>query len=544
MNLKLRRVCGMMDASSSSSSSNTCADRVTALEANDGGYSLARAHRIIAHADAQRKRIIGGGIPFYMYDVEDGIDWLSWHDESRKHCAAWSNTMYRADFWFLSLLRDHPWRAREPGRASLFVVPVIVDTYPSNLCNISMPGKRQWDLITRSPFYQNYPERHLIMAPTPGMLSLTALRKRWAPFGAAGCVGRVENNAADNAMAVPYVIGAWEEPASAADYISASRPIGILGAGDFTSYKVFGGYFIRNSLVAQLAAAGHSNQTLPLSMLVVATKSKVVNFPHISIPATGCGPLKVSSQSHTGARVCLNSSYDPIALAKESQFILAPRGDLHASPRYAEALQAGAIPIFIADDIWKYALPFQCLVPWQLFSISVAEAAVQKNATDALVRATESLDPAGPDGLARQAFMRTLMNHFKRDVLWRTSGSRVAENVLIEAKRMVDGCPAAPWAGHNSTCRVDRQGKKLGRGNDTAHYELHRPCMARPTDMASSTVCSVPNAFGANAHGSKGTCCLFADRQVRNNSNMLPSDHVKALRIEGEAGAYYPPPHG
>ena len=51
------------------------------------------------------------------------------------------------------------------------------------------------------------------------------------------------------------------------------------------------------------------------------------------------------------------------------------------------------------------------------------------DAVAALRNVTDSISPN------KQAAMRTLMLHFRRDLLWRANSSRVAENLLVLAQR-------------------------------------------------------------------------------------------------------------
>jgi hypothetical protein len=52
-------------------------------------------------------------------------------------------------------------------------------------------------------------------------------------------------------------------------------------------------------------------------------------------------------------------------------FCLMPRGYAVWSPRLVEGLNAGCIPVIVADNYW---LPFSCLFDWRAFAVLVAEA--------------------------------------------------------------------------------------------------------------------------------------------------------------------------
>ena len=91
-------------------------------------------------------------------------------------------------------------------------------------------------------------------------------------------------------------------------------------------------------------------------------------------------------------------------------------------------------------------MPFQCVVPWRWLSIQISERAFMHDMEGALRNVTLSVTPAA------ERRMRALIRHFRRDVLWRHPRSRVAENVLLEARRWRDrgdpirGCCPLPDA--------------------------------------------------------------------------------------------------
>ena len=84
--------------------------------------------------------------------------------------------------------------------------------------------------------------------------------------------------------------------------------------------------------------------------------------------------------------------------------------------------------MLVSDNIWRTGLPFQCWVPWALLVAQISEASFQRDAAAALRNAMRL-------PRAAEARMRELIAHFGRDVLWRHPQSRVAENVLLTARR-------------------------------------------------------------------------------------------------------------
>jgi len=138
--------------------------------------------------------------------------------------------------------------------------------------------------------------------------------------------------------------------------------------------------------------------------------------------------------------------YDPTILAN-TEFIISPRGDVPSSPRLYEAAANGAIPVFLSDHHLQTATPFQCVVPYDYMTVSVAESDCMKDCGAAIRQATAKL------GEAERAQMRLLLHHFKRDLLWTVNDSRVVDNVLLDALQRqryyggryhgVSGCPFA-----------------------------------------------------------------------------------------------------
>ena len=78
----------------------------------------------------------------------------------------------------------------------------------------------------------------------------------------------------------------------------------------------------------------------------------------------------------------------------------------------------------------QVGLPFRCLVPYRLLSLTVAEKDLKSSPTRALAQAERLPPPL----LER---MRSLVALYGRDLLWRHPRSRVAENVLLEAARVL-----------------------------------------------------------------------------------------------------------
>lgn len=124
--------------------------------------------------------------------------------------------------------------------------------------------------------------------------------------------------------------------------------------------------------------------------------------------------------------------YGPYSVAEilpHARFSICARGDIPSSPRLYESIRYGAIPVLVSDAMWRVGLPFQCFVPYELMITSISESDIRRHAGRSLRTLRDSISPT------MEHRMRSLTRHFRRDLLWNIPGSRVAENVLLEASR-------------------------------------------------------------------------------------------------------------
>ena len=90
----------------------------------------------------------------------------------------------------------------------------------------------------------------------------------------------------------------------------------------------------------------------------------------------------------------------------------------------------GSIPVIISDQLASVGLPFQCLVPWDAFTVTLPEKLYLANISAALDGVVHSFTA---DQLSRA---RRVLYALRRDVLWFLNNSRVSENMLIDAARL------------------------------------------------------------------------------------------------------------
>ena len=148
-----------------------------------------------------------------------------------------------------------------------------------------------------------------------------------------------------------------------------------------------------------------------------------------AVPGSAAGHNAAPTTASRGG-ACLGR-YTASSFLRRARFSLCLRGDVPSSPRPYEAIRFGAIPVIVSDHLWRIGIPFQCLVPWRLMTFSIAETVFATGAAGALREIADGVLPAN------ERRMRELISHFGRDVLWRHPASRVAENALLEAVRVV-----------------------------------------------------------------------------------------------------------
>jgi len=124
-----------------------------------------------------------------------------------------------------------------------------------------------------------------------------------------------------------------------------------------------------------------------------------------------------------------SGKYNDSDTMPRSEFSLQLRGDDPSSPRLYAAAQYCSLPIIISDQQYTHATPFQCLVPYHLFSMQI-------NESDFLVRGAETLREVSDTlTLPIRRRMRELLAHFRKDLLWQLPGNRVPENILLDTVR-------------------------------------------------------------------------------------------------------------
>lgn len=147
-----------------------------------------------------------------------------------------------------------------------------------------------------------------------------------------------------------------------------------------------------------------------------------------SIPACPEGNGYGNDDSYIGFNRCAGPV--PLRAAQRARelanFSLALRGDTLGSDRWINAMVAGAIPVHVGTEEELGWLPFQSIVPWKDFIVTIPEEQFMKDP----VKVLESQLLAMPDSeLARR---RKLMRHHVKDIDWGSHHSRTFNNFLAE----------------------------------------------------------------------------------------------------------------
>lgn len=380
--------------------------------------TIAEAEEQITRHETWRAGVIGEGVPFYIYDKEDGVSWTDDLDRiiNTSFCVDRpTHFAYRGEVWFLNQLRFSPWRTWNSSAAAVVVLPLFMHVAEHEDCNYTMnDAKGIYDTIRNTELFQRRQEDHLLVWTSP-----TSLFQRGRIFGPTkfrGNIGVMEFGS-HGGVIIRSIVAPFSSVGPdhiSEGYVNATRSLSTFFAGRFDEATETG-YYIRHSLARQWQ---NISGIMPNVVFITNDERASILF----------GIKPCTDGKILGSGSCLGS-FKTRDYASNANFIIAPRGDNRNSPRYAEALEFGAIPIFIGDKLFESGIPFQCWVPWKLFSLQVSEANVMCDAASTL---NDAMLAVSQD---ERAVMRTLMHHFRRDILWRATNSRVAENILLEAVR-------------------------------------------------------------------------------------------------------------
>jgi len=356
---------------------------------------------------------------------------------------------YSGEHYFYKQLRAHPWRVRQPAAALLYVVPLYANAalQPSakgRACN-GTHYQTLFDATARAvaatPQYARHrgadhvtvsnswktSQRPPKQAPWLGLANQLPNDYFRHVFRNA-IVGHMESRHANDdgwwrcSVVSPYVAnfdGAFDGNFDGATAAAQPPPLAPLGGAGSSRPDLF--YFHGNA--NSRGTYGYAFRQVALAQLepLAASHISALGLPK---EAARCDVKGGVTTNCLGAR---NSVSFRERMAR-ARFNLVLRGDSPSSRRLYDGLAVGTLPVLVSDELWSVGLPFQCLVPWRRFTISVAEQAFHSEA--GALETFRRLSALQPSLLGR---MQRAAHHHRRDVLWNVNGSRVAENVLLSA---------------------------------------------------------------------------------------------------------------
>lgn len=418
-------------------------------------------------------------LPFYLYEG-GAFDEGGWFEPCGRGLRGErvEEDQYAGEHYFYAQLRSHRWRTRDPERALLFVVPLYANAaLQPSVKGASCNGthfQRLFDATAAAVAATAQYQRHLgadhVLVSNSWRAALRTKQAPWAKeqlstayfrhtfrnaiVGHMEVVHKQDDGWWRCSVVSPYVAN-FDEAARAHEASpTASRKTNFYFHGGANNRGTYG-YAFRQAALAQL-------QALPSSYL------SAIELPGNPAPCRGA----VTTNCRAG-----RSTRDFRERMASTKFNLVLRGDSPSSRRLYDGLAAGALPVLVSDQIWSVGLPFQCLVPWRRFAVSIAEASfVTAAGAEGALRRLAQLPAAALARLQRSA------NRHRRDVVWNMNGSRVAENVLLTAALRCLPAHAAPR-------RAEAAREDDAPSAAAALARLRAACVHRDTSLA----CRVPD---------------------------------------------------
>ena len=124
----------------------------------------------------------------------------------------------------------------------------------------------------------------------------------------------------------------------------------------------------------------------------------------------------------------LSKNYQKYSL--DSKFALIIHGDTGTTSRLYDAITNGQIPIIISTTIAYHGLPFRNKVPWLDMAFFIPVTFNDINKVDLAFLLEDVLN--SPEWLLKRKFEKIV--EYREDLSWSLPGSRVIENILVDAK--------------------------------------------------------------------------------------------------------------
>jgi hypothetical protein len=363
----------------------------------------------------------------------DGFAWIL---KTSKHCAA--------EYFAHKELQEHRWRTHSQSEAVVFILPVYLGSSHRGACG---GGKithfARMDALASAiralpAFKKSLGHDHMIIAPDFMVIGphigpeLSATVQNFT-------FGHFESNRGNRAeipwrctVVVPYddARGKSGEPAATPEADLEKRRAALHASSNEYTFADFlkreanfafsgqvdsrAGYSARAAFVRAPATINNRNNVAggyigPRSRY--QTRMPTFSCSHMH-PTAGC------TKHWTGA-MWGNT-------LRSSLFSLMFRGDSATSGRLYDAVFQDTLSVVISNDLPRFGLPFQCLVPWDNILLSVEEQCFMDDPNAVL-------SSVGDMPLIDIEYYWEAMRTFRRDILWNVPGSRVVDNILLTA---------------------------------------------------------------------------------------------------------------
>lgn len=394
------------------------------------------AEEFIAAWEQERSKL---SVPFYMYDGMVGTTNFTAAQAALDRCLQNKDSLdlwhSRGESFIYKQLQHHPWRVASSKDAKIIVVPIAMTMLGKYFAKANLLAEDSglinncsgynvvdmFNAVAKSSLFQERPNDHLWLDlddyAVDNDFSRADFFNPLNSLFAKQCTDGPWQNSTypcrhSSTLVAPFC------PDEEGNFDHEARRLKLFFAGQAYAERVYDpprGYYLRQQLFKH-------HDTMPEHTLLVASDS-AQNWSWPQCPdSLEWLPLDQVKSPCTG--------YANNSMLKDAEFAIAPCGDNPTSPRLYDALNYGAIPIFISDHSFPTSNPFQCFVPYNQISLQITEAECYEDCGSALGNATSRFD----DAALRRT--RELIRHFRKDLLWNANGSRVMENVLLTALQM------------------------------------------------------------------------------------------------------------
>lgn len=360
----------------------------------------------------ERLRATGPAVPFYIQDDAWGkrMDAAALIARFRR-CKVVHTNQYASDVHFLVQLERHRWRVARPSSARFIVVPAAIGMAANSRCRAEGAVARALEYVQSTELWSRRRADYLFVAlhwsvrpkAVPGLPE-----SKWVGYRAG-----------------KYSVGGHRQPWIMAPYNDAgfpappplrtSRNVTFFFGGRTLAAANHPGYHVRDSL-RQRRGTLFTTAGLPGNNIFVDVSGADRTLP-------GCDPARLANATKYACR----GRYDEAPLMRRSRFTINVRGDQPGTNRLERCVEHGSVCVAVSDRVYYVGESFQCFVPYEHMVAEAGEVAFKCNPGRSLLHVLHEWP------LWRRQRARELMRHFARDILWRAPGSRVAENVLLEA---------------------------------------------------------------------------------------------------------------